>query len=333
MAPDGPLPLSWPPERGAAQVRGPGQVYSFAVSRLRGRSLAWAAGLVVLVTTVGLLAPGLDGTTAAAPRAAAPRSGAGVRHRGSLTMRAEVDGTALSTATEARPLKLTPGHPATVTVSVDNRTSIPVVIGAVDLEGKVAGLIFFAFDTSVNFDVAPGQARGLTYVLDTTSLKGQATGLVPGEVAVLGLNDQTIARQSFVTDVHGSLVSVYGLFGLGILLMTGMAWAEALLALARGRLPVNRWRRGTRFLAAGLGVGGILVFSLSAVGAWLPSGGHWLIILAIGALAGFVLGYLTPTPLPSGDGSVEDQGEDGDDAAGDGAGLDAIAGSVVEVQA
>jgi hypothetical protein len=310
-------------------VRGPGQVYSFAVSRLRGRSQAWAAGLVVLATTMGLLITGVAGTAAAAPRA-----GADVRHPGMLTMRAGVDGTALGTATEARPLKLTPGRPATVTVSVDNRTSNPVVIGSVDLEGKVAGLIFFAFDTSVNFDVAPGQARELTYVLDTTSLKGQATGLVPGQVAVLGLNDQTIARQSFVTDVHGSLVSVYGLFGLGILLLTAMAWAEALLALAGGRLPVNRWRRGTRFLAAGLGVGGILVFSLSAAGAWLPSGGHWLIILAIGALAGFVLGYLTPTPVPSGDGSAEDQGQDGDDvAADDGTGLDATAGSVVEVQA
>ena len=87
--------------------------------------------------------------------------------------------------------------------------------------------------------------------------------------------------EPFVSDIKGSVVSVYGLFGLGILVLTVLGLVEVLLALAHGRLPVNRWRRGIRFLIPGLGVGAVLVFTLSAFGKWLPSNGHWFIILAI----------------------------------------------------
>jgi hypothetical protein len=212
---------------------------------------------------------------------------------------AKIDGVRLSAATEPHPLKVVPGQQVTVSLQLRNTTGRSLDVRSVNLEGRIAGLTFFAFDTEVNFDVSKSKSKALSYVLDTTTLKGQATGLVPSSLVLLGPGGATIASTNFVTDVHGSVLSVYGLFGLGIVALTALALVEVLLALAHGRLPLNRWRRGTRFLAAGLGVGGIVVFSASALGKWLPSNAHWFTILAIAAVAGFGLGYLTPTPIPA----------------------------------
>jgi hypothetical protein len=224
-----------------------------------------------------------------------------------VTLTASVNGANLAHATEADPVHITPGKPIIVGLKVHNGSELPVPVGSVDLNGRVAGLTFYSFDTSVSFEVPPGQYKSLSYVLNTTGLKGQATGLVPSSLDVYQPSGQLIASEPFVSDVNGSLISVYGLFGLGIFALTVLALVEALLALANGRLPMNRWRRGIRFMVPGLGVGGILVFTLSAFGKWLPSNGHWFSILAIFAAAGFVIGYLTPTPLEPENEEYEDE--------------------------
>jgi hypothetical protein len=213
-----------------------------------------------------------------------------------VRLNASINGAKLADATEAHPVQIVPGKPITIALVVRNGTTRLVPVGSVNLEGRIAGLTFFSFDTLVRFDVPGGQSKSLAYVLDTSSLKGQATGLVPGSLTLSTASGQLIASQPFVSDVKGSVISVYGLFGLGILVLTVLGFIEALLALAHGRLPLNRWRRGIRFLIPGFGVGAILVFSLSAFGEWLPSNGHWFVILAIFGAAGFVIGYLTPTP-------------------------------------
>jgi hypothetical protein len=235
---------------------------------------------------------------------------------GTVVVNGRINGTSLAGASEPHPLPLVPGRPMTISFVMRNGTSHPVAVGSVNFEGRVAGLTFFSFDTLVRFQVPPGQSKSLAYALDTTSLKGQATGLVPCALSWSTPSGQLIASEPFVSDIKGSIVSVYGLFGLGILVLTVLGLIEALLALAHGRLPLNRWRRGIRFLIPGLGVGAILVFSLSAFGEWLPSNGHWLVILAIFGAAGFVIGYLTPTPpLPGEEEDKEEEQEiDGPDA-------------------
>jgi hypothetical protein len=229
---------------------------------------------------------------------------------GAVGLRASIDGANLAHATEAHPVQIAPGQPITIALLVRNGTTNAISVGSVNLEGRVAGLTFFSFDTLVRFDVPAGQAKSLAYVLDTTSLKGQATGLVPGSLSLSTASGQLIASLPFVSDIKGSIISVYGLFGLGILVLTVLGFIEALLALARGRLPLNRWRRGIRFLIPGLGVGAILVFSLSAFGEWLPSNGHWFVILAIFGAAGFVIGYLTPTPPVPGEENEDEEEEE-----------------------
>jgi hypothetical protein len=235
---------------------------------------------------------------------------------GAVALNASINRTNLAEATEAQPVAIVPGRPITIAFVTHNGTSQSVLVGSVNLEGRVAGLTFFSFDTLVRFDVPAGQSKSLAYVLDTASLKGQATGLVPTSLTLSTPSGRLIVSEPFVSDIKGSVISVYGLFGLGVLVLTALGLVEALLALAHGRLPVNRWRRGTRFLIPGLGVGAILVFTLSAFNKWLPSNGHWLVILAIFGGAGFVIGYLTPTPPMPGEKGAEEEDEDEMDTAG-----------------
>jgi hypothetical protein len=105
-----------------------------------------------------------------------------------------------------------------------------------------------------------------------------------------------LAQENGVTDVRGSLRSVYGLFGLGVAFLTALSFLGALVGLARHRLPQNRWRRGLRFLTPGLGLGLVINFTLSATRVFVPEIGRWLAITFTCAVLFFVLGYLTPTP-------------------------------------
>lgn len=102
--------------------------------------------------------------------------------------------------------------------------------------------------------------------------------------------------QPLVTKVHGSLHSLYGLFGLAVLVLTASSLALALLAMARHTLSQNRWLRGTRFLIPGFGIGLVLTFTLAAFNVFTAGPGHWLPLLIITSAAGFAVGYLTPAP-------------------------------------
>jgi hypothetical protein len=90
--------------------------------------------------------------------------------------------------------------------------------------------------------------------------------------------------------------SVYGVFGLAVFGLTVLAWAGALFALARRRLPANRWQRAMRFLPAGVGTGLVAVISLSVLRVMAPSPAAEIPFILGAAAGAFVLGYLTPHP-------------------------------------
>lgn len=154
--------------------------------------------------------------------------------------------------------------------------------------------------------VETGATETVTYVLDLTGLDGQATGLINGNVAVIDDSGATIADLPTVTDVRGSVVSVYGLFGLALAILTVLAIVDVALAIGRGRLPLNRWRRGLRLLTPGIGLGLVLVFTLSVARVWVPTTERWITVAAAFAVGFFILGYLTPTPAEDDEDDDED---------------------------
>jgi len=255
----------------------PGEACGLRAIWARARRAVLVGGALAVVGALAL----------AAPASAAP----------GLRLTATIGGRPLARSSESHPIRLSPTKPATVVVRVVNLSTAPVVVRTVRLEGRVAGLTFFAYDTSVDLDVRPGQSTSLQYVLDLQGLQGQATGLIPGSIRLLDAHDHLIASESMVSDVRGSINSVYGLFGLGLLLLTAFAVIAALLALARHRLSQNRWLRAARFLTPGLGLGLVLVFTLSAFRVWVPSTSRWIEMVLVCGGAFFVVGYLTPTPV------------------------------------
>jgi hypothetical protein len=219
----------------------------------------------------------------------------------SVTLDARVDGRPVREATETRPIRLDPDRPAVLSVEVVNPGSSVVTVRTVRLEGVVMGLTFFAYDTAVGMVVPAGGRSERRFELDLAGLGGQAIGLIPGSVTLLDADRDEVASEPVVVDVRGSLLSVYGAFGLAVAFLTVLSFLGALVGLARHRLPPNRWRRALRFLTPGIGLGLVLNFTLSATRVYVPRLGRWTGIVAACAVVLFVVGYLTPSPEEEGE--------------------------------
>lgn len=212
-----------------------------------------------------------------------------------ISLDASIDGRSIANATDGSPIELDPSRSVELTVRVRNDDVAPAEIRYVRLEGRVIGLTFFSYTTQVGFAVEAGASDDRTYELDLVGLEGQATGKIPASIQVLDADREVIASERFVADVQGSLRSVYGVFGLLLLALTAVFLVRALLDLARGRLPSNRWARAARFAVPGVGIGLVIVFTLSAFHVVAPSGARWWILIAVCGAVFFFLGYVTPS--------------------------------------
>jgi hypothetical protein len=213
-----------------------------------------------------------------------------------VTMTATINGQDVGAASAGSPLRLEPGATATIAIELTNHGTEAIDVRRVELAGRVVGLTFFSYATSVQFTVQPGAKDTLRYQLDLTGLEGQATGLIGGALTVIGTGGHPIASIPTVTDVRGSLVSVYGLFGIALAVLTALALLDAALAVAKHRLSPNRAKRGLRVLAPGIGIGLVIAFSASVARLWVPSTGLWLVVAGLTAAVFFALGYFSPTP-------------------------------------
>jgi hypothetical protein len=234
-----------------------------------------------------------------------------------VTMSATVNGQDVATASGAEPLRLQPDGWADVAVTLTNGGDEAVDVRRVNLSGRVLGLTFFSFATTVDLVIEPRATDTVRYRLDLTDLDGQATGLMGGDLVVTDADRNTIAELSTVTDVQGSLMSVYGLFGIAIAVLTALAVLDTALALAKNRLSMNRWQRGLRFLGPGVGIGLVLVFSASVARLWVPDLGLWLVVAGLTAAVSFALGYFSPTPVDDDDDDFDDEPDDEAPKGGD----------------
>ncbi len=193
-------------------------------------------------------------------------------------------------------MQLYPTRFAQVRIAVTNHGASTLTVSSVRLEGQALALPLFSYDTAVDLVVPAGRTASLSFPISMSSIGSQATGLVPATISVFGPTGAVFASQPLVVKVHGSLRSLYGIFGLVVLILTVSSLVMALIALARHTLPQNRWLRGIRFLIPGFGIGLVLTFTLSAFGIFTAGPGHWLPLLIVASAVGFAAGYLTPAP-------------------------------------
>ncbi|SNQ51183.1 conserved membrane hypothetical protein [Frankia canadensis] len=208
-------------------------------------------------------------------------------------------GVQLAVTVEGQPLGrgdivLDAGSVARVVVGVQNLTRSDIPVDSVRLSGTVLGLTFFDYDTRVRTTVPAQGSANWTVDLDIRDLAGRATGLVPVEVAIRDTDLHTVARATGSASVRGSVFSVYGLFGLGLLVLMGLLWAVALLPLGRHAAPATWWQRGLRFLPAGVAVGLFGVFALSATRLLSPTGTVDGVLTVVAAAACFAIGAALP---------------------------------------
>ncbi|HXZ62125.1 MAG TPA: hypothetical protein VEG62_05225 [Acidimicrobiales bacterium] len=207
-----------------------------------------------------------------------------------------VNGQSALASSDARPAQLYSSPPTQVHLSVTNLGSVPLSVTTVRFEGSVLGLPLYSYDSTVDLSVSPGATDSITFPVSMDGIGSEATGLVVAGVTLLSPGGATVASQSIVTNVHGQLTSIYGLFGLAVLVLTVSSLVLALVALARHTLPQNRWQRAIRFMIPGFGAGLVLTFTMAALGLYAPGPGHWLSLLVITTCLGIAVGYLTPAP-------------------------------------
>lgn len=186
-----------------------------------------------------------------------------------------------------------------VVVSVQNLSRANVDVDSVRLSGTVLGLTFFDYDTRVRTTIPARGSANWTVDLDIRDLDGRATGLMPVEVAIRGADLHTVARVSGNAEVRGSMFSLYGLFGLGLVVLMALLWAVALLPLGRHAPTAAWWQRGLRFVPAGCGVGLFLVFALSAIRLLTPATPSDFAITITTSVICFALGALLPRMSPN----------------------------------
>lgn len=215
----------------------------------------------------------------------------------SVTATFTIDGHPVARRSDSNPIRLDPVHPARVTVAVTNRRPDPITVAAVVLRGRAFNITFFDFETQTALHVEPGKTETQEYLLDFASLDGQGDGLIPASVRLLDDHRDVLAGQNFTADVRGRITSLFGLFAVEVTVFTGIMFAGAVIALARGKLHQNRFRRALRFARLGVGVGVVVVCGFAVLRIFVPRPSHWLPIVLVTTAIGFGVGYLTPNQV------------------------------------
>lgn len=247
-----------------------------------------------------LLATVVLGWLVAAPAQAAPPE--------DLDWSATVDGRPTVEATANDPLRLGLTDQSRVVLDLTNRGTTDLTVRSVRLQGRVIGMAFFSYSARLNIVLPAGQSTQRRLDLDVEDVTRQANGLIPAELVLFDADRREIGQKSLLVDVRGSIISVYGLFGLAIAGITTIVVASLFIAIWRRQLPGNRWRRAIRFLPVGIGLGLVLTFTLSATRLLAPSARWWVPFVLLPGAAAFLVGYL----LPLGAEDSENEAEEAD---------------------
>ncbi|MCK9931017.1 hypothetical protein MXD62_28400 [Frankia sp. Mgl5] len=183
-------------------------------------------------------------------------------------------------------------------VGVENLGGSALEVDAVRLSGTVFGITFFGYDTRVRTTVPARGAATWTVDLDLRGLTRRVSGSLPVRVEIRDTDLTMVAAENGRADVHGSLFSAYGLFGLGLFALAGLLLAMGLLPGRRHGRPAAPWRRGLRLVPAGCVAGLFAVLALSAMGLTAPSTPTDLAITLSTTLIAFGIGCALPERAP-----------------------------------
>ena len=239
------------------------------------RSWPGIVALLALVGTCGLLTA----------RPAAAEDGQ------TLDWGASIAGVDLRGVDAGSPFELGRADERPFVLTVRNTGTASVTIRSVRVEGRVMGMAFVSNTTRVGITLAPGESTERRFPLYFDDVSEQARGLIPSSLVLVDPDGQRLDSIDFPMKIDGSVFSVYSVFGLAVAGATLVVLGTLFLAIRRGRLPENRWRRASAFLPAGAGIGLTLTFTLSSISLLTPRPSSWVPLLIACAGGAFLLGY------------------------------------------
>lgn len=231
---------------------------------------------------------------------------------GGITIEGSVDGRPVAGAGSNDPIAIHPYRPTEVEITVTNRTDASVTVHRARLFGRAFGVTFVAYDALVDANVPAHGSTVIEVPVEFVDLDRQATGLLPGGLAVYGDERVPLAEEQFVIDVRGSATSTLGLVGIFVVIATLIGIIGIVVAIQKGTLGPSRVRRALRFGAVGLGAGIAAVVALAVFRVLAPTGTVWIPLTSIPMVVAALLGYMSPGPLRLDDEDVLSDGP-GDD--------------------
>jgi hypothetical protein len=252
--------------------------------------------VLLLLAAIGLLL-----TSPSSPVGAAPAPAASP-----LAFVAQLDGQRLGLSSSSDPIIVDPSRHSVLTLDIHNLGSSTETVRQVQIRGTAFGITLMAYDVTINARVPTSGLVHVEVPVEFVDLGQQADGLLPATIRLLDPTEAQLAAQNFTVNIQGSPSSLMAIFTMVVAIATGFSIASIWIAIARRRLPRNRVQRGIRLGITGLGVGITLTLFLSEVLLVTPKGQVWIPLVAVPAIAAFVLGYLSPGPL------ADEEEEEGD---------------------
>ena len=200
------------------------------------------------------------------------------------------------------PVRLSDDETATLELELTNVSNQDVTVRFIQFEGQVIDMVFLTYDTGVRFEIAPGDSIVVPPIqLDFFDLGGQATGYVRGNVHLFNPDRELVGTQEVFLDADAEGFSTLALFNLLLLIATVVGLGWNLMRMAQRRLPANRFVRAMRFLAIGAAAGITLAVAMSTLRIWPLDTFGWVLFTVIGAVIGYLVGFV----LPGGDDLVD----------------------------
>jgi hypothetical protein len=210
---------------------------------------------------------------------------------------ASISGRSLFGDTRGSPVPIKTKHAVPFSVTVRNRSAVPVVIRFVSITGSIISVRLVRFSATVGSTVPPFSSITINQLGDFASLDGAATGYFDGSIAVADLQGNTVASHGFGADSQGGFWSTEGIALLLVIAFALVGIVRIVMGVSRRSLSRNRFVRGLTFAITAAAGAIAIILALAMFRVDLLPAAAYVPAIFLSTAIGFGLGFVSPGPL------------------------------------